>query len=239
MTSPATPQSTATPVPSRHAMVRRIVNAFPSAILRMYCRIRFLIIGPRFLDPIDRYLPEQGDVLDIGAGFGVVALYFSSLHPSRFVHGFELEQRRVDTARAAATALAVPNVQFVQGDAAEMALAEQYDAAYVIDVIHHLPREAVPAFLAKIHAGLKPGGRFLVKEVDNTPAYKRWFSLLTDRVMGGYDVLVYYWPVAELRAALSQAGFRVEVQRMPDLPPYPHVLYSCEKDAGGARVTSS
>jgi SAM-dependent methyltransferase len=218
------------PVRSLHqALVRRIVRAYPSFALRTYCRIRFLIVRRKFLDAIDQYLPTKGDVLDIGSGFGTVSLYFGSRRPLRLIRGFELEPHRVETARAAAAALGLSNVRFVQGDAAAGALDGEFDSAYAIDIIHHLPREAVPLLLRRIHACLRSGGRFLIKDVDSSPFYKRWFSLLTDRVMGGFSEAVYYWPTEELRAALEGAGFTVFTHPMPDVLPYPHVLYVCEK----------
>lgn len=218
------------PVRSRHQdLVRRIVKAYPSFALRTYCRIRFLIVRRKFLDAIDQYLPERGDVLDVGSGYGTVSLYFGSRRPMRLVQGCELEPRRVETARGAAAALGLGNVRFVQGDATAVALDGEFDAAYAIDIIHHLPREAVPTLLRRIHACLRSGGRLLIKDVDSSPFYKRWFSLLTDRVMGGFGEAVYYWPTAELRAALEGAGFTVFAHPMPDVLPYPHVLYVCEK----------
>lgn len=213
----------------RRQHLTRIVGVFPSLILRIYCRIRLLIMGPRFLDVIGQYLPARGDVLEIGCGFGLSALYYSSIHPHRVTHGYDLNEKRVTTAGAAAESLGLTNARFAFGDAAHLSLERRFDAAYAIDIIHHLPREAVPKFLEGIHERLQPGGRFIIKDVDNTPAYKRWVSWITDRVMVGLDEPLYYWPVGELRAALQQAGFTVQVYPMPDILPYPHVLYVCEK----------
>ena len=47
--------------------------------------------------------------------------------------------------------------------------------------------------------------------------------------MVGFDEPIYYWPVKELTAALAKAGFTVQVRSLPDLLPYPHVLYVCER----------
>ncbi len=230
MNSPASQvEGSRLPAVPQRQVLRRMVRAFPSPILRMYCRIRLLIMGPRFLDVIGEYLPERGDVLEIGCGFGLSGLYFSRMHPERVIHGYDLDERRVTTARSAAESLGLPNVRFSVGDAAHLTLDRLFDAAYAIDIIHHLPRGAVPRFLQGIHERLQPGGRFIIKDVDHTPAYKRWVSWITDRVMVGWDEPLYYWPVDELRTALQQAGFSVQVYPMPDILPYPHVLYVCEK----------
>lgn len=213
----------------RRQYLSRIVKVYPSLILRQYCRIRLLIIGPRFLNVIGQYLPERGNVLEIGCGFGLSGLYFSGFHPERIIHGYDLNEKRVETANAVAQALELANARFTVGDAARLNLEQKFDAAYAVDIIHHLPREAVPEFLEGIYQCLQPGGRFLIKDVDNTPAYKRWVSWITDRVMTGLDEPIYYWPVGELKAALRKAGFTVYTHPMPDILPYPHVLYICVK----------
>lgn len=229
--SDQTPNGSRVGLPPVHQRqyLSRIVRVFPSLTLRMYCRIRLLIIGPRFLNVIAQYLPERGDVLEIGCGFGLSALYLSGLRPDLVLHGYDLDQKRVATAQGAAEALGRSNARFEVGDAARLTLERGFDAAYAIDLIHHVPKEFVPAFLEAVHARLQPGGRLVIKDVDDSPAYKRWVSWITDRVMVGFDEPIYYWPVNELSAALSKAGFTVQVRVMPDILPYPHVLYVCER----------
>jgi SAM-dependent methyltransferase len=178
---------------------------------------------------IGQYLPERGDVLEIGCGFGLSALYFSAFHPNRVIHGYDLDKKRVRTAAAAAKDLGQTNTHFTSGDAANLTLERSFDAAYAIDVIHHLPREGLAKFLEGIFDRLQPGGRFIIKDVDNAPAYKRWFSWVTDRAMVGLSEPIYYWSVEELCSALRNAGFTVFVHPMPDILPYPHVFYICEK----------
>ncbi len=229
MNQPATTDGSGPTTAQRRQYLSRIVRVFPSLILRTYCRIRLLIIGPRFLNIIAQYLPERGNVLEIGCGFGLSGLYFSGFHHNRVIHGYDLDEKRVETASVAAEALGLTNARFAFGDAAHLTLERLFDAAYAIDIIHHLPREAVPKFLLGIYERLQPGGRFIIKDVDNTPAYKRWVSWVTDRVMVGLDEPIYYWPVEELCAALRNAGFTVYTHPMPDILPYPHVFYVCEK----------
>ena len=46
-------------------------------------------------------------------------------------------------------------------------------AAYESFVIHHIPREAVRPLIEELCASLLPGGRLIVKDVDDRPVYKR------------------------------------------------------------------
>ncbi|MBI2161034.1 MAG: hypothetical protein HYU25_11790 [Candidatus Rokubacteria bacterium] len=51
--------------------IRRIIGAYDDRVVRAYCWARFWILRQRLLDEIGQYLPESGEVLDIGCGFYV------------------------------------------------------------------------------------------------------------------------------------------------------------------------
>jgi len=209
--------------------ISRIIQVYPSIIERVYCRIRFLILGQHFLNAVGQYLPEKGHVLDLGCGFGLFGLYFSACYPDCKIYGYELNERRVKTARNAAETLGHSNAKFIHGDAETLSLNRQFDAAYTLDLIHHLPVDVVPELIAKVYSNLAQGGRFIIKDVDHSPAYKRWFTLITDRIMVGFSEPIYYWPNSELKSILEDVGFTVYVHQMRDVLPYPHILYICEK----------
>ena len=90
--------------------------------------------------------------------------------------------------------------------------------------MHHLPRGAVPDFLATLRAHLRPGGVLILKEVEDRPAWKRWFTRVLDRCMVGAEP-VHYWSAVELAALLGGLGLNVVRHRMRDVLPYPHILY--------------
>ena len=69
----------------------------------------------------------------------------------------------------------------------------------------------------------------MLKDVTDTPAYKRWFSLALDRLMVSWSEPIHYWSVDELSDLLRETGFQVYTHRMIDILPYPHILYVCHK----------
>jgi hypothetical protein len=69
----------------------------------------------------------------------------------------------------------------------------------------------------------------VIKDVDRTPAYKRWFTLALDKIMDPATP-VHYWEAGELTALLSDIGFGVRRHLMVDILPYPHVLYICRRE---------
>ena len=211
----------------RNDTIRSIVGAYDDPLIRAYCWARFLILRQRFLDEIGQYLPPSGAVLDIGCGFGLFSLYYAATGPARFVRGLDVNRRRVEMARRAAARLGIHNVQYEHGDARDWKGDGEVAAAYMLDIVHHVPPSAVPPLLAALRRSLPPGGRLLVKDVDTRPAPKRWFTWALDRLMAPRTP-VRYWSAEELTAALERAGFDVRRHLMVDVLPYPHILYICE-----------
>lgn len=211
----------------RNDTIRSIVGAYDDPLVRAYCWARFLVLRQRFLEEIGQYLPPAGPVLDIGCGFGLFSLYYAATAPGRLVRGLDLSARRIAMARRAAERLALDNVVYEVGDARHFKGDTEVAAAYMLDIVHHVPPAAVPPLLGQLRRALAPGGLLLVKDVDTRPALKRWFTWTLDRLMAP-GTPVRYWSADELTAALERAGFGVRRHLMVDVLPYPHVLYICE-----------
>jgi len=212
----------------RSDTVRKIIRAYDDPVVRAYCWVRFGILRQRFLDEIGQYLPATGPVLDIGCGFGLFSLYYAATGPERFVRGIDMNARRIALARRAAARLRIANVAYDEGDARDFKGDGPLEAAYMLDIVHHVSPATVRPLLLQIHRALAPGRILLVKDVDTRPVWKRWFTWLLDRAMMP-RASVHYWSAAELTVLLEEVGFRVRRHLLVDILPYPHVLYVCER----------
>ena len=209
---------------SAFALVHRIVKAYDDPIIRAYCLVRFIILRQRFLFEIGQYLPRAGRVLDVGCGFGLFALYFAARLPGIRIVGFDLSERRVHLARRAAARLGITNAEFHVADASAFQFSEPISAAYMLDLIHHIPEQSVRPLLTTIAANLTAGGRLLVKDVESSWSPKLAFTWLLDKLMD-YRAPVRYWSADEVQPVLESLGFEVHRHRMIDYLPYPHILY--------------
>jgi len=216
----------------RREAIARVIAAYDDPIIRAYSWGRFLILRQRFLDEIGQYLPDQGTVLDIGCGFGLFSLYYAQILPGASFQGVDLSARRIALATAAARRLGLANAAYAVDDARGYRVAGTLAAAYMLDIVHHVPPETVEPLLSELHKAIRPGGRLIVKDVDTRPSYKRWFTHALDLLMSPRG-FIHYWPAAELQLLLERVGFRVYRHLMVDVLPYPHVLFVCHRDRDG------
>jgi len=212
----------------RSEPILSVIRAYDDPIVRAYCWGRFWILRQRFLDEVGQYLPRQGRVLDLGCGFGLFSLYYASVRPSIEIAGIDLNERRIAMAKKAASRLGLANVHYDVGNATDFRGGARFDAAYMLDIVHHIPSETVPPLLEQLAKTLPVRGRLIIKDVDARPAWKRWFTHALDKVMDP-GTPVRYWEGEELQRLLESTGFTVYRHLMVDFLPYPHILYVCER----------
>lgn len=211
---------------------RRIMLAYSNPIVKLYCLIRLLIIRINILEKIEENLRglKNGHVLDVGAGFGLFALYNASRHPGLHLHGLDLNARRIASARRVQKKLAIHNASFYVGDARDLEVDSHrpYRVIYMLDILHHIPVIAKYRLLRKCHRLLDEDGILIVKDVDTRPAYKLYFTYLMDRLMCPRDTFTYQ-SHERLGRILARCGFEHELADCRDWLPYPHVMLIARK----------
>src|SRR6202041_2912962 len=144
--------------------IARIVRSLPP-VEAAYSLVRFSIMRPKLLSVMDLLLPDEGRILDVGCGFGLFAAYFGQTHPERSIVGIDPDTRRVGLARHVADRLGLRQHTFVVGDVRDAPIEGPFDAAYVLDVMHHLPKDDQRRVLERLRAALAPGGILIVKDI--------------------------------------------------------------------------
>lgn len=224
--SPESSSGRASESRDERSIVERIIANQENWVVRWYARVRFVILRQQFLQAIGQYLPRDGRILDLGCGFGLFSLYFGLDAPERTLVGVDLSEKRIEWARRCADRLGVTNVSYTASNVLEWKESAPFDAIFMLDLIHHLPKDEVAGFLHKVTRLISPGGILILKDVSNRPFYKRWFTLALDRLMVGREP-IHYWDPQELSSLIEGLGFRVKRHTMNDFLPYPHILYLC------------
>jgi 2-polyprenyl-3-methyl-5-hydroxy-6-metoxy-1,4-benzoquinol methylase len=165
----------------------------------------------------------------VGCGFGLFAAYFGQTHPRRRIVGIDPDARRIGLARDVAARLGLHDHEFRVGDVRDASLEGPFDAAYVLDVMHHLPREDQRRVLERLRSLLAPGGMLVVKDITTEPRAGLLFTEALDRMMVGWREPLAYRHHREWGEMLTELGFKVRMVRVPDALPYPHVVITATK----------
>jgi 2-polyprenyl-3-methyl-5-hydroxy-6-metoxy-1,4-benzoquinol methylase len=204
------------------------VRALPP-IERAYSLVRFSILRSKILSVMDLLLTDEGRILDVGCGFGLFAGYFGQTHPRRRIVGLDPDGRRVEIARRVSERLGLRDHTFLVGDVRDASVPGPFEAAYVLDVMHHLPSSDQLPVLERLRSLLVPGGMLLVKDITTEPRLGLLFTEALDRIMVGLDEPLAYRHHREWGAMLAELGFKVRMVRVPDVLPYPHVVIAATK----------
>lgn len=118
--------------------------------------------GPHILNVLKRFLPDQGELLEIGSGTGQHAVMFASEFPgltwntsdrAETHSGIQMWLDESDSAN-----LRKPIALDVLNDAWP---GQQFDAAYTANTAHIMSMQAVEAMFEGVSNALKSGGVFL------------------------------------------------------------------------------
>ncbi len=209
--------------------VANIARALPF-VERLYANIRFSILRPKLLSVMDLILTDEGKILDVGCGFGLFAAYFGQTHPRRSILGVDPNAKRIAMAEKVASTLGLTRHSFRAGDVRDVEISEgPFDAAYVLDVMHHIPEKDQIPVLERLRDLLKPGGMLIIKDITTEPKFGLKFTEYLDRVMVGFDEELTYRHHREWGQLLTSLGFKVRIVRVPDVLPYPHVVITATK----------
>ena len=109
-------------------------------------------------------LRSDAVVADLGAGSGEVTIEMArQLGPKSRVYGTDINPKRIEEIKQAATKAGLSNVVALEGGSVNTNLAEACcDAVFVRHVYHHFAEPA--AMNASILRSLKPNGRFAVMD---------------------------------------------------------------------------
>ena len=208
----------------------RIARALPP-FERAYATIRFLIMRPKLLSVLDLLLPEEGRILDIGCGFGLFAAYFAQTQPARRIVGVDPDGRRTEMAKQTFAKLGLEGHEFMAVDARDAQVEGPFDAVYILDVMHHIPKDDQLALLRRLHGLLAPRGVLVIKDITTEPWFGLKFTELLDRAMVGFEEPLCYRHHREWGELLRELGFKVRIVRVPDVLPYPHIVIAATKAA--------
>jgi predicted exporter/SAM-dependent methyltransferase len=166
---------------------------------------------------VEEAVPQQGRILDLGCGYGIVANWLTLGSPGRTVMGVDTDAGKVRVARATATRNL--RICFEKADA----LAWEYpacDCVLLCDLLHYLPHALKEQVLRKAYAALRPGGWLVVRDAFAADNWRHRLTAWSEKwgVRLGQNQTAYGLHFESLNdhwELLARTGFR-EVQTRDD-----------------------
>lgn len=179
-----------------------------------------------------RLLPGAGRVLEIGCGHGLFSAYAALSGPDRDVVGVDIDADKI--AAGAGAAARVPNLELRVAVDGVVPLGP-WSAVVVVDVLYLLPADAQRRLLTAAASQVAPGGRLVVKEMGDRPAWKvrwnRWQETLSVRVLriteGSHEFT--FVPPDVMAGWLRDAGLTVTATRLDAGRVHPHHVLVAER----------
>jgi len=139
------------------------------------------------------------DLLDIGCGNGVVALYVSDNYSVNSVTGVDLNANNVKIANEEKKKGKKNNVNFLEGDAQNLSHIESNSIDIIINIesAFHYPHKDL--FIDEIHRILKPGGQFVIADILTTKKESRLLKSWKRKMN------FHHWPFDRYRDAFTRS----------------------------------
>jgi trans-aconitate methyltransferase len=195
---------------------------------------RLFIHGRAFLSDlavVERYVPKQGFIVELGSGHGLFSCLLRESAPTRRVLGIDLDPRKVEVARSA-----IRDTEWLRFEVGDIVLTPppKCDAVTIVDVLYLLPFEQQEQALRNAASALGEGAPLIVKaqERRRDPRYaltyaQEMVTVSLGFTRGGRDR--FYFPSREEALAMfERSGFLVDVLEMPNRP-YTDVVYLARK----------
>ena len=167
-------------------------------------------------ESLDRVVPRQGFVLDLGCGYGLATHWLAYATCGRTFLGVDYDEEKIRVAQRTA-----PRHQRIRFEWRDI-LDWEYppcDAILLLDVLHYWTPEKQQRILNNARRALGPSGRLILRDGARAESKEhrrvhRWETLATrighNRTVEG----LHFRTLPELEAALRQAGFATwEVRR--------------------------
>ena len=147
------------------------------------------------------------DLLDCGCGTAPMLTLLHEKYPEKHYTGIDLTPKMIEVAKAKK----MKNVELIVGDCEHLPFADDsFDTVICCESFHHYPNPH--DFFDSVYRVLRPGGRFILRDMTMDSAAVRWFcnniEMPIAHLIGKGDVRIY--GREDIRKLCNHAGLHME-----------------------------
>lgn len=192
-------------------------------IQRWYLFLKCKVLPMRRLE---RMIPREGRILDLGCGKGIFSSYLAITSQKRDVLGVDLCSKKVESAQRAFGSIS--NLRFVIEDVLKLLPNEKNLSGIIIsDFLQHIDFSSQEELLKLAYRSLSYRGVLVVKEINKGNSLRYFLSKLAERLLYFGDE-IYFRPQNKWVALLKDIGFQAE-SRSANTIFSSTVLYICKR----------
>ncbi len=145
--------------PAYNVLNIRLNYLFKGPVLEWYLRVKMI-----FENNFESYcalLPNKGDILDLGCGYGYISYMLLLTSGERRIKGVDYDGNKINVAQNGY--LKNENISFIEADVTQYPVTPQ-DAFLFGDVLHYMTYDKQKTVLQTCIMNLRPGGMILIRE---------------------------------------------------------------------------
>jgi uncharacterized protein len=183
-------------------------------VLEWYLRVKSRL--EKNFSACDEFLPKEGEILDIGCGYGYITYMLSFTSEKRIITGIDYDEEKISVARHCFSKN--DRVQFIAGDVRNYSF-EKKDAFLLYDIMHYLPEESQEELLRRCIENLRENGIILIREANKSMKKRHRRTKLTELISTrtGFNKTMdlsgtlYFTSAEQIAAIVSDYGMQMDV----------------------------
>jgi 1-acyl-sn-glycerol-3-phosphate acyltransferase len=188
---------------------------FKGPVLEWYLRIKLTI--EKDYQPYNELIPREGEILDLGCGYGFVSYMLNLTSPSRRIIGVDNDEEKIRVATNGF--LKNTNVNFFCEDITRYTF-EKKDAIILNDVLHYLSPGKQEELLLNCFEKLNSGGIILIRDADSKEEERHRRTKLTEvlstRILRFNRITseakeLYFTSLEDIKRIVNHEGLKMEV----------------------------
>ncbi|MCX6335215.1 MAG: 1-acyl-sn-glycerol-3-phosphate acyltransferase [Bacteroidia bacterium] len=162
-----------TPDYFRRKLVRNFIYKGP--VLEWYTRIKLSLENN--YDYINDVVPRQGNIVDIGCGYGLISYLLNFTSENRRILGIDYDTDKIELANNCLSKN--DRISFVSADAATYEYPKA-DVFLMSDVLHYMPGDKQEQLLSSCSKQLNPGGIIIIRDADKDLEKRHFWTRYTE-----------------------------------------------------------
>jgi uncharacterized protein len=187
---------------------------FKGPVLEWYLKVKIRL--EKDYELFHRHLPMEGQITDIGCGYGFMSYMMSFLSENRTMTGIDYDKEKIETANHVAAKH--DRISFLHGDVLNMELPVS-KAFILADVLHYFPEDEQEKLIDCCVKKLEEGGVMMIRDGDRQMEQKHFGTRLSEffstrlgfNQTRGDEKKLYFTSKEKVMKILTDKGLEVEI----------------------------